>query len=91
MSSCANEELPPGANSSRTEWKCLNRLRTGTSCCKVNLRKCGYLMNEDATCVFGSEPQTMDHLLRCPLLKQKCGVADLAVLNDRAIVFSSGI
>ena len=85
MSISANEELPPGADSSWTEWKCLNRLRTGTGRCKVNLKKWGYRMNEDVTCECGSEPQTMDHLLRCPLLEQECrATADLAVFNDRA-------
>ena len=31
MSISANEEVPPGADSSWNEWKCLNRFRTGTA------------------------------------------------------------
>ena len=50
------------------EWRCLNRLRTDTGRCKANLMKWGYRMTEDVTCECGSDPQTMDHLLRCPLL-----------------------
>ena len=33
------EVLPPGADSGWTEWKTLNRLRTGVGRCKVNLCK----------------------------------------------------
>ena len=54
MSISANEELPPGADLSWTEWKCLNRLRTGTGHCKVNLKQWGYRMN--VTCECGFEP-----------------------------------
>ena len=84
MSISAKEELPPGADSSWTEWRCLNRLTTGTGRCKANFMKWGYRMTEDVTCDCGSEPQTMDHLLRCTLLKQECRVADLVAFNDRA-------
>ena len=42
------------------------------------------LVNEDVTYKCGSEPQTMDHLLRCQLLEQECRAADLAEFNDRA-------
>ena len=37
---------------------------------KVTLNKWGYTNNEDLDCDCGSEPQTMQHLLRCPLLEQ---------------------
>ena len=39
---------------------------------------------DDVTCVCGSAPQTMDHLLRCPLLEQECNADDLAENNDSA-------
>lgn len=84
MSINAKEELPPGADSSWAEWKCLNRLRSGTGRCKVTLKKWGYLNTEDVTCVCGTEPQTMEHLLRCPLLEQECDAEDLAEFNDSA-------
>ena len=44
----------------------------------------GYRMNENVTCECGSEPQTMDHLLRCPHLEQEFRAAGLAVFNARA-------
>ena len=84
MSMGAREELPPGADSSWTEWKCLNRLRSGTGRCKVTLKKWGYLRSDDVTCECGSEPQTMEHLLMCPLLEQECHAEDLAEFNDCA-------
>ena len=40
--------------------------------------------NDDMTCVCGLEPQTMEHLLRCPLLEQVCDAKDLAELNGNA-------
>ena len=39
--------------------------------------------NEDVTCVCGSEPQTIEHLLRCPRLGHKCDAEDLSVFNER--------
>ena len=84
MSIGVKEELPPGADLSWVEWKCLNRLRSSTSPCKSTLKKWGYLDNEDVTCACGSEPQTMEYLLRCPHLGHKCDAEDLSVLNERA-------
>ena len=84
MSLSANEELPPGADSSWTELKCRNRLRTGTGRCKVNLKQWGDRMNEDVTCECSSEPPSMKHLLRCPLPEQESRAADLAEFSDRA-------
>ena len=84
MSMCAKEELPPGADSSWAEWKCLNRLRTGTGRCKVSLKKWGFLNNDDAMCECGTEPQSMEHLLRCPLLEHDCKAEDLAEYNKCA-------
>ena len=84
MSISAKEELPPGADSTWAEWKCLNRLRAGNGRCKVSLKKWGYQNTEDVTCICGIEPQTMEHLLRCPLLEQECKAKDLAENNDTA-------
>ena len=84
MALLAREELPPGNESSWAEWKCLNRLRSGKGRCKVTLQEWEYLKNGDVTCVCRSEPQTMDHLLKCPLLSQRCTAEDLAVFNDLA-------
>ena len=57
----AKEDLPPGSLLSWSEWKCLNRLTSGTGRCKVTLQKWGYLDNDDVTCVCGLGPQTMEH------------------------------
>ena len=43
-------------------------------------------MNEDVTCEYGSEPQTVDHLLRCPLLEQIL----LNSMTEQKAVFSFG-
>ena len=51
------EELRPGADASLTEWRCLNRLWSGTGRCKVTLKEWGYL-EDDVTCQGGSESQT---------------------------------
>ena len=79
------EELPPGADTKWTEWKCLNRLRTGMGRSKVSLQKWGYLDTaEDVTCDCRTAPQTMQHLLQCPVLEQVCTADDLAVHNENA-------
>ena len=78
------EVLPPGADSGWTEWKTLNRLRTGVGRCKVNLCKWGYQKDGDNTCDCGTVPQTMEHLLCCPLLEQKCTSDDLVGYNENA-------
>ena len=84
MSISAKEVLPPGADSSWAEWKCLNRLRSGVGRSKVTLKKWGYLDTEDVTCECGTAPQAMEHLLRCPLLGQQCKAEDLAEYNESA-------
>lgn len=76
-----SEALPPGADSSYAMWKCLNRLRSGVGRTKVTLSKWGYLNDRDAVCNCGTEPQTMQHLLTCPLLEQPCTASDLAEFN----------
>ncbi len=40
--------------------------------------------DDDVNCVCGTEPQTMEHLLRCPLLEQTCNPEDLAEYTDVA-------
>ena len=77
------EELPPGADASWTEWRSLNRLRSGIGRSKVTLKEWGYL-EDDVTCQCCSEPQTLNHFLRCPLLEKECTSQDLAKFNDCA-------
>ena len=84
MSICAKEKLPPGADSRWAEWKCLNRLRTGTGGCKVSLKKRGFLNNDDVMWECGTEPQSMEHLMRYCLLEHECKAEDLAEYNECA-------
>ena len=80
-----SEELPTGAETRWIEWKCLNRLRTGVGRSKEFLQRWGYLGDSsDLKCECGTEPQTMQHLLECPLLEQTCITRDLADYNDTA-------
>ena len=37
---------------------------------------------EDVTCICGSQPKTMEHMLRCPLLEKECDAQDLAEFNN---------
>uniref|UniRef100_A0A8D8Q0G5 Reverse transcriptase n=1 Tax=Cacopsylla melanoneura TaxID=428564 RepID=A0A8D8Q0G5_9HEMI len=76
------EEPPPGSNLPYPTWKSLNRLRSGVSRCKANLRRWGY--TDDATCECG-EIQTHAHLLTCTELEHACTQDDLAQANERAI------
>ena len=76
------EEPPPGAHLPYTTWKSLNRLRSGVSRCRLNLKKWGYEENSECDC--GKE-QTHEHLLLCDTLTQTCTQADLLLANERAI------
>ena len=80
MGIVASEQLPPGADESWAKWKCLNRLKTGVGRATVTLSKWGYRPSNDTMCDCGTEPQTMEHLLRCPLVQEPCTSA----YNDNA-------
>ena len=41
-------------------------------------------VSDDTTCDCTEEPQTMEHLLNCPLLPQACTTDDLLIYNDTA-------
>ncbi|XP_072047134.1 carboxypeptidase B-like [Amphiura filiformis] len=77
------ESLPPGANEVWANWRCLNRLRTGVGRCKDTLHKWGYTSGP-TMCDCGQEPQTMQHLLECPLLEDPVTTDDLAQFSQRA-------
>ncbi|KAJ8892034.1 hypothetical protein PR048_004600 [Dryococelus australis] len=64
-------------------WKALNRLRTGVSRCKVNLKKAGYITG-DKLCECG-EHQNPQHLLVYKNLKDPCTIEDLYAANDKAV------
>ena len=52
---------------------------------KTNLSKWGYADAADTACACGTSEQTMQHLLRCPLLENECSLEDLATANEKAL------
>ena len=52
---------------------------------KTNLSKWGYADTADTACECGTSEQTMQHLLRCPLLENECSLEDLATANEKAL------
>ena len=80
-----SEQLAPGHKSEWKLWKSLNRLRTGMGRSKTNMSKWGYADTADTACECGTSEQTMQHLLRCPLLENECSLEDLATANEKAL------
>ena len=78
------EKLPPGHKQDRVTWKSLNRLRSEMGCCKANLRKWGYTDDDNMDCSCGT-PQTMQHLLQCQDLGERCSQDDMMAANERAL------
>ena len=78
-----SESLPPESDASWPTWKTLNWLKSGVGRTKANLIKWGYRTG-DPSCNCGTETQTMEHLLQCPLLKTPCSRDDLSIFNDTA-------
>jgi len=65
----------------RTDCVRLNRLRTGVGRFRSCLYKWG--MSSSATCEFGAEEQTVDHVvLQCPIHRPPHGLHGLTVLDD---------
>ena len=44
-----------------------------------------YADTADTACECGTSEQTMQHLLRCPLLENECSLEDLATANEKAL------
>ena len=80
-----SEQLAPGHKAEWKLWKSLNRLRTGMGHSKTNMSKWGYADTADTACECGTSEQTMQHLLRCPLLENECSLEDLATANEKAL------
>ena len=80
-----SEQLAPGYKSEWKLWRSLNKLRTGMGRSKTNLSKWGYADAADTACECGTSEQTMQHLLRCPLLENECSLEDLATANEKAL------
>lgn len=77
------EKPAAGCHLPYVTWKTLNRLRTGVSRCKTNLRKWGFT-TEDDSCECG-DLQDPQHLLVCRNLPSRCSTEDLYAANDKAI------
>ncbi|KAG7303178.1 hypothetical protein JYU34_011639 [Plutella xylostella] len=82
------EKLAPGNSLPWHIWKTLNRLRAEVGCCKDNLCKWGYTVGTNL-CDCGTAPQTMEHLLSCPLCPSTCTREDLLQANQNAIKVAS--
>ena len=80
-----SEQLAPGHQSEWKLWKSLNTLRTGMGRSKTNLSKWGYADTADRACELGTSEQTMQHLLRSPLLENECSLEVLATANEKAL------
>ena len=77
------EVLAPGHQASWKDWRCLNRLRTGTVKTQSTLAKWGF-HNGLTLCKCGTADDTAEHLLGCPLLSQKCSQDNLSAFNNIA-------
>jgi len=76
--------LTPGMTLPRRAWVLLNRLRIGVGRFRSCLYKWG--MVSSATCEFGAEEQTVDHVfLQCPTHRPPHGLHGLTVLDDETI------
>ena len=77
------EVLAPGHQAPWKDWRCLNRLRTGTLKTRSTLAKCGF-HNGLILCKCGTADDTAEHLLGCPLLLWKCSRDDVSAFNNIA-------
>ena len=78
-----SQSLPPKSNALWPTWKTLNWHGSGVGRTKANLIKWGYHTG-NPSCNCGTEAQTMEHLLHCPLLKTPCSRDNLSIFNDTA-------
>ena len=83
LKSIPSDDLSPGSEAPWLHWKCLNRLRTGMGRCKSNMLKWKY-SDAYTICDCGEQTQTMDHLLKCPMLSQECTTEDVMTYNETA-------
>ena len=77
------EVLAPGHQAPWKDWRCLNRLRTGTVKTRSTLAKRGF-HNGPTLCKCGTADDTTAHLLGCSLLSQNCSRNDLSSFNNIA-------
>ena len=77
-----SEALPAGHKLEWTHWKSLKRLRTGYGRAAALMHNLRYSDNPRCTC---GELRTMQHLLKCAQLDQKCTVEDINATNNVAL------
>jgi len=64
------EELTTGGNEDWVRWRCLNRLRVDVGMTKATVKQWGYVdEGHDTLCECGEHEQTVQHLIKCRLLK----------------------
>ena len=80
-----SEQLAPGHKSEWKLWKSPQQTLHGYGPQQNNLSKWGYADTADTACECGTSEQTMQHLLRCPLLENKCSLEDLSTANEKAL------
>ena len=80
LKSIPSEDLGPGSKAPWLHWKCLKRLRTGMGRFKSDMLKWKY-SDADTIWDYWEHAQTMDHLLKCPMLPQECTTDDLMEYN----------
>ena len=83
LKSIPSEDLGLGFEAPWLHWICLNRLRIGMGRCKLNMRKWKY-SDADTICDCEERTQTVDHLLKCPMLPQDWSTVDLIEYNEAA-------
>ena len=59
-----HEELAKGYDIPWTTWRCLNRMRTGYTCSKAQMKK-WKLYTGETTCSCGKAEETTSHMLQC--------------------------
>ena len=76
-----DESLAKGFDRSWTTWRCMNRLRTGFTCCKEQRHR-WQDYEGDTTCECGLATENTTHMMQCTLLAQPCSLDDLNKFND---------
>jgi len=80
-----SQHLPPGHSEDRATWVCLNRLRVGVARTRVQMRRWGFLPDEERVrCACGAADETVSHLLECELMGDPVSRFDLAAYNEKA-------
>ena len=77
-----SEDLGPASKVPWLYWKCLNKLRTGMGHCMSNMQQWKY-SDTDTMCYCGGA-DTMDYMLKWPMLSREYTTEDLMEYNKAA-------